>query len=151
LTKHRRATTRGPVTDIYFSDYFRVSPDTLEEYGAFDISLVGDLPLFVDPFLLFNSENPTYQALHAEIIRYMRFLKDVRQKRGEVQFSIGLQPRQASLDIFWLRDESLEKSDNLPDPDVLAQEIVEDLEAALEQFREIAVDLGSEEVKAEKS
>ncbi len=50
----------------------------------------------------------------------------------------------ASLDIFWLRDESLEESDNLPDPDVLAQEIVEDLEAALEQFREIATDLGAE-------
>ena len=50
----------------------------------------------------------------------------------------------ASLDIFWLRDESLEESDNLPDPDVLAQEIVEDLEAALEQFREIAADLGGE-------
>jgi hypothetical protein len=42
-----------------------------------------------------------------------------------------------SLDIFWLRDESLSESDNLPDPDVLAQEIVDDLEAALEQFREI--------------
>jgi len=40
----------------------------------------------------------------------------------------------ASLDIFWLRDKSLEDSDNLPDPDVLAQEIVDDLEAALEQF-----------------
>jgi hypothetical protein len=37
---------------------------------------------------------------------------------------------------------SLEESDNLPDPGVLAQEIVEDLEAALEQFREIAEDLG---------
>lgn len=44
----------------------------------------------------------------------------------------------STLDIFWLRDESLEESDNLPDPDVLAQEIVEGLEAALEQFREIA-------------
>src|SRR6266705_687419 len=48
----------------------------------------------------------------------------------------------ASLDIFWLKDESLEDSDNLPDPEVLAQEIVDDLEAALEQFREIANDLG---------
>jgi len=37
-------------------------------------------------------------------------------------------------------NKNLEESDNLPDPDVLAQEIVEDLEAALEQFREIAVD-----------
>lgn len=48
----------------------------------------------------------------------------------------------ASLDIFWLKDESLEASDNLPDPDVIAQEIVDDLEAALEQFRLIANDLG---------
>ena len=45
---------------------------------------------------------------------------------------------QASLDIFWLRDESLEDSDSLPDRDVLAQQIVDDLEAALEQFRAIA-------------
>jgi type I restriction enzyme M protein len=53
----------------------------------------------------------------------------------------------ASLDIFWLKDESLEASDNLPDPDVIAQEIVEDLEAALEQFREIAGDLGTKDFK----
>ncbi len=50
----------------------------------------------------------------------------------------------ASLDIFWLKDESLEASDNLPDPDVIAQEIVDDLEAALEQFRLIANDLGKD-------
>ena len=47
----------------------------------------------------------------------------------------------ASLDIFWLKDDSLADSDNLPPPDVIAQEIVEDLEAALEQFRLIAGDL----------
>jgi type I restriction enzyme M protein len=47
----------------------------------------------------------------------------------------------ASLDIFWLRDETLADSDNLPPPDVIAQEIVDDLEAALEQFRLIAGDL----------
>jgi hypothetical protein len=45
------------------------------------------------------------------------------------------------------RDESLERSDNLPKPDVLAEEIVEDLEAALEQFREIELDLSGESVK----
>jgi type I restriction enzyme M protein len=47
----------------------------------------------------------------------------------------------ASLDIFWLRDESLSDSDNLPAPEVIAQEIVEDLEAALEQFMLIVGDL----------
>jgi len=51
----------------------------------------------------------------------------------------------ASLDIFWLKDDSLEDSENLSAPDVIAAEIVEDLEAALEQFREIAGDLGVEE------
>ena len=49
----------------------------------------------------------------------------------------------ANLDIFWLREESLEDSANLPEPDVLAAEIVEDLQAALEQFSAIAEDLGS--------
>jgi hypothetical protein len=39
---------------IYFSDYFNVDEDTLEEYGAVNISLINDLPLFIDPFLLDN-------------------------------------------------------------------------------------------------
>lgn len=47
----------------------------------------------------------------------------------------------ASLDIFWLKDESLEDSANLPDPDVIAAEIVEDLQAALDEFALIAADL----------
>src|SRR6202022_2618535 len=46
-----------------------------------------------------------------------------------------------NLDIFWLKDESLEDSANLPDPDVIAAEIVEDLEAAVQQFAAIATDL----------
>jgi type I restriction enzyme M protein len=46
------------------------------------------------------------------------------------------------LDIFWLRDESLEDIDNLPDPDVIANELVEELQDALEQLQEIAEDLG---------
>jgi len=50
----------------------------------------------------------------------------------------------ASLDIFWLKDDSLADSDNLPPPAVIAQEIVEDLQAALEQFKLIAGDLGGE-------
>lgn len=51
----------------------------------------------------------------------------------------------ANLDITWVRDESLEDGANLPDPDVIAAEIVEDLQAALEQFAAIAADLGEQE------
>jgi type I restriction enzyme M protein len=47
-----------------------------------------------------------------------------------------------SLDIFWLRDKSLTDLDSLDDPDVLAQEIVENLESGLESFRAIAGALG---------
>ena len=49
----------------------------------------------------------------------------------------------ASLDIFGLKDESLEDSSNLPEPDVIAAEIVEDLQAALDEFALIATDLKS--------
>ncbi len=63
------------MTDIYFSEFFGVTPEVLDLHGAFDVSLVGDLPLFVDPFLLFNSTDPTYRELHESILRYMRFLK----------------------------------------------------------------------------
>ena len=50
-----------------------------------------------------------------------------------------------NLDIFWLRDESLEDSANLPSPDALALEIVEDLKAALAQFEAIEEELAGEE------
>ena len=46
-----------------------------------------------------------------------------------------------SLDIFWLKDTSLADLDNLPEPDVLAGEIIENLEAGLNSFREIAAAL----------
>ncbi len=60
----------------FFSDHFQVEPQKLEEVGVVNISLVADLPLFVDPFLLFNSKKPEYKALHDGIIKYLLFLKD---------------------------------------------------------------------------
>lgn len=51
----------------------------------------------------------------------------------------------ANLDNFWLKDNIPEDSANLSPPDVIAAEIMEDLQAALEQFREIAADLGPKE------
>src|SRR6185503_20623267 len=64
------------VVNVYFSDYFEISHEEVEKYGAFDVSLINDLPLFIDPFLLFNSSNPIYRKLHDEIIAYLRFLRD---------------------------------------------------------------------------
>lgn len=66
--------------DTHFTDFFQVSPEVLEEYGAFNVSLTNDLPLFIDPFLLFNSEKEEYQRLHDQIIDYLRFLRDKAEK-----------------------------------------------------------------------
>ncbi len=54
---------------------------------------------------------------------------------------MGVENDQVNLDIFWLRDESLEDTGRLPEPDVIAEEIVEDMKAALEQFQLILEDL----------
>lgn len=70
--------------------------------------------------------NPENRRKRKETERFKAFTYDELMQRDKV-----------SLDIFWLKDESLEDSENLPDPDVLAQEITENLEAALEQFGEI--------------
>ena len=66
----------GVQVKIHFSDNFGVDQASVEAYGAFNISLVNDIPLFIDPFLLFNSEKSEYQALHDRMISYLRFLRD---------------------------------------------------------------------------
>ena len=70
-----------------------------------------------------------------ETERFRRFSYDDLIRRDKV-----------SLDIFWLRDESMEDTASLPPPDVIAEEIVEDLRAALEQLEGIAGDLAGGEM-----
>ena len=79
--------------------------------------------------------NPKNRHKREESERFKSFTYDELLQRDKV-----------NLDIFWLRDESLEDSENLPEPEVLAMEIVENLEAALDQFRGVIESLegGSE-------
>jgi type I restriction enzyme M protein len=73
---------------------------------------------------------PEARHERVETERFKRFTYDELLARDKV-----------SLDITWLRDESLEDMDNLPPPEVIAQEIIEDLEAALAEFSAIAESL----------
>lgn len=59
---------------MFFTEKFQVDSEILKSYGAVDISLVCDVPLFVDPMLIFNSDNEKYRELHNSIIRYFHFL-----------------------------------------------------------------------------
>lgn len=94
-----------------------------------------DLDEFVE---LYNAENrhertPTFDEENPEG-RWRRYsYEEILLREG------------ANLDLSWLRDRSLEDSSDLEDPDVIADEIAQDLEAALEQFVAIAQDLGSED------
>jgi TolB-like protein len=76
------------------------------------------------------SYNPENRHQRKETDRFKPFAYEDLLKRDKV-----------SLDIFWLKDESLEDSANLPDPHIIAAEIAEDLQAALDQFTQIAADL----------
>ena len=70
--------------------------------------------------------NPGNRHQREETARFKRFSYDELMQRDKV-----------SLDIFWIKDDSLEDMENLPDPEVIALEIAENLEAALDQFRTI--------------
>jgi hypothetical protein len=61
---------------IKFNEYFNVEKELLDEEGLFNISLISDLPLFIDPFHLFYSKKAEYQKLHSEIIKYLVFLRE---------------------------------------------------------------------------
>jgi len=71
----------------------------------------------------YNAEN---RHNRKETERFKAFTYDELMQRDKV-----------SLDIFWLKDESLEDSDKLPPPEIIASEIAENLESALEQFSSI--------------
>jgi type I restriction enzyme M protein len=80
-----------------------------------------DLDDFVEAY---NTDN---RAARKESDRFKCFTYDELIDRDKIH-----------LDIFWLKDDSLEDLDSLPPPDEIASEIVEGLEAALEQFRSVA-------------
>ena len=61
---------------VYFSEIFDVDEKVLDDYGAINVSLINDIPLFIDPFLLYASEKPEYRTLHEGILDYLLFLRD---------------------------------------------------------------------------
>ncbi len=66
---------------MYFSDYFKIEKRKIEEYGAIDLNLICDIPLFIDPMLIFNSKKDEYIILHEGIIKYFHFLA-IKSEQG---------------------------------------------------------------------
>ena len=76
--------------------------------------------------------HPENRHLRQESERFHCFSYDELIKRDKL-----------SLDIFWLRDKSLEDANDLPSPDVLIASIIEDLQAAIEQLSTITEENGN--------
>ena len=108
-------TTKLWIYDLRTNLHFTLKENTLKR---------SDLDDFV------NCYHPKNRHDRKESDRFKCFPYDELLKRDKV-----------NLDIFWLKDEALEESANLPAPEIIAQEITADLEAALEQFSTIAEDL----------
>ncbi|WP_026706633.1 hypothetical protein [Flavobacterium soli] len=62
---------------LLFSDYFDIDQSVINQYGALNICLSADMPLFIDPFLLFASEDEEYKKLHQNLIDHILILKDI--------------------------------------------------------------------------
>jgi hypothetical protein len=91
---------------------------------------------------VFKATNVGKQDLGVLQLLRKRYNRQKTEQRFPVfSYEELIQRHKVSLDIFCLRDESLEDSDNLAALDVLALEIAEDLEAALELFQSITENL----------
>ncbi|MDE0608004.1 MAG: N-6 DNA methylase, partial [Acidimicrobiaceae bacterium] len=92
-------------------------------------------------------QNPLTRADLDDFVACYR--SDTRHKRTESErfkrysYDELVARDKTSLDIFWLRDESLEDADNLPPPEVLAAEIAEDLQSALTEIQALAETLSA--------
>ena len=114
--QEKPATEKLWIYDLRTNQHFTLKENPLER---------SDLDDFVACY------NPKNRHAREESERFKGFTYDELVKRDKV-----------NLDLFWLKDEALEESANLPAPEVIATEITEDLQAALEQFSTIAQDLG---------
>lgn len=75
---------------LLFSDYFEIGNSILENFGALNICLSSDLPMFIDPFLLFASKKPEYQILHKKVVNHLLILKNYATENNGKDVDINL-------------------------------------------------------------
>lgn len=75
---------------LLFSNYFDIDESILDNYGALNICLSSDLPLFIDPFLLFASEKQEYQQLHDKVVNHLLLLKDFAIQNNGLDVDLNL-------------------------------------------------------------
>ena len=69
---------------LLFNEYFDIDQALVDQYGALNICLEADLPLFIDPFLLFSSTSVEYQILHEQIVGHLILLRELAEENPTV-------------------------------------------------------------------
>ena len=75
---------------LLFSEYFELKESILNDYGALNICLSSDLPLFIDPFLLFASKKKEYKKLHDKVVNHLLLLKEFATENNGKDVNIDL-------------------------------------------------------------
>ena len=73
---------------LLFSEYFRIDESILDKHGALNICIDADLPLFIDPFLLFSSEKTEYVELHKKIVNHLIELKELATQNQDADLKL---------------------------------------------------------------
>ncbi len=123
----------GVKANVLFFDKKRAAKDPwTKELWVYDFRTNVHCTLKTNPLKSSDLEDfVTCYKARKETERFRRFPYDELVQRDKL-----------NLDIFWLKDESLQDVDSLPAPDVIAAEIVENLQAALEQYQGVSEELG---------
>lgn len=130
---------QGVKANVLFFDRKLASPQHwTERLWVYDLRTNQDFTLRTNPLMRKHLDD-FVACYHAE----NRHLREESERFHAFNYDELLKRDKLSLDIFWLRDESLEGADALPLPGVLAASIVEDLQVALEQFTAIAEEVGN--------
>ena len=131
---------QGVKANVLFFDKRPGSPNAqTERLWVYDLRTNQNFTLRTNPLRaehltdFIRCYHPENRHDRQETERFRSFSYDELQKRDKL-----------SLDLFWLRDASLEDADSLPEAEALARSIVEDLQVALQQFAAIAEDLGAD-------
>lgn len=73
---------------LLFSEYFGIDKNVMDNYGALNICIEADLPLFIDPFLLFASEKKEYVELHDNIVDHLVSLRKLAVQNPEADLRL---------------------------------------------------------------
>jgi type I restriction enzyme M protein len=125
-------TTKLWIYDLRTNLHFTLKENTLKR---------SDLDDFVNCYFGCSSSPVESSARLSQRGGYSRHERNESERFKSYTYEELTKRDKVNLDIFWLKDEALEESANLPAPEVIAADIVEDLQAALAQFAEIANDL----------